>query len=149
MGLWEDFGGAFQDEKHIPNIPVTPNCTRNKTDRARSGDIGDKGDKGSALTKRPERYQPQACPGVPVPGRPQGVPSPHGGPQGDRLKELLLPFQAWPVALALDAAGQIQVRASRLLLPQMQEYCERHGPELRAFLESCSGHTWSTMRRKS
>ena len=80
---------------------------------------------------------------------PQGDPSPYGGPQGDRLKELLLPFQPWPVALALDAAGQIQVRASRLLLEPMREYCEQHGPELKAFLESCPGHTWSTMRRKS
>lgn len=80
---------------------------------------------------------------------PQGDPSPYGGPQGDRLEKLLLPFQAWPVDLTLDAAGQIQVRASRLLLPQMREYCEQHGPELKAFLESCPGHTWSTMRRKS
>ena len=132
MGLWEDFGGAFQDEKHIPNIPIIPNCTRNQTDQVLSGDIGDIGDKGSALTKKPERYQSQASLGVPVPGR----------PQEDRLKELLLPFQAWPVALALDAAGQIQVRASRLLLEPMREYCLQHEPELQAFLKSCPRHAW-------
>ena len=114
-----------------------------------SGDIGDIGDKGSVLKKWPERCQSQGCPGVSVQERPQGDPSPYGGPQGDRLKELLLPFQAWPVALVLGAAGQIQVRASRLLLPQMREYCLQHEPELQAFLEGCPGHTWSTMRRKS
>ena len=63
-------------------------------------------------------------------------------PQEDRLKDLLLPFQAWPVALALDAAGQIQVRASRLLLEPMREYCLQHEPELQAFLKSCPGHAW-------
>lgn len=79
---------------------------------------------------------------LPVDNNSQVKPPTHGGPQVDRLKDLLLPFQAWPVALALDAAGQIQITASRLLLPQMQAYCEQHGPELQAFLKSCPGHAW-------
>ena len=110
----------------------------------------------STADKKPPGRQMQEVPAhrtasisLPADNRSPGEPPTHGGPQGDRLKELLLPFQAWPVALTLDAAGQIQVRASRLLLPQMQEYCERHGPELQAFLESCPGHTWSTMKTQT
>ena len=57
-------------------------------------------------------------------------------PQGDMLKELLLPFQPWPVTLAHDCTGHIQIKASRLLLSQMQ-----------AFLKSRPGHAWSTMRK--
>lgn len=72
---------------------------------------------------------------------------PHGEPQGDRLKELLLPFEPWPATLSLDSAGRIQVKASRLLLPQMQAYCLQHEPELKAFLKSRPGHAWSTMRK--
>lgn len=68
-------------------------------------------------------------------------------PQVDMLKELLLPFEPWRATLSLDSAGRIQVKASRLLLPQMQAYCEQHGPELQAFLKSRPGHTWSTMRK--
>lgn len=166
MGLWERFGQSFQNTKPASKIPTGPannaNCAQAadrgsdaEADRQRLASL----DLSRVSARRFMGEDEDASLSAPEPGtasislpadnRPPGEPSTHGEPQGDMLKELLLPFQPWPVALALDAAGQIRIKASRLLLPQMQAYCEQHGPELQAFLESCPGHTWSTMKNQN
>lgn len=118
-----------------PGMPPVACETRNSLES-----MGAQAEKPGVHTLKPGHKEPSSS--LPVDNSSQVKPQTHGGPQVDRLKDLLLPFQPWPVALALDAAGQIQVRASRLLLEPMRDYCERHGPELRAFLKSCPGHAW-------
>ena len=175
MSEWDAFREALIAKLSGKVSPKSPKFSPGNGERPNNGDFGDtfrgmsENEYGNALlatldlsrvsARRFMGEEEGASPSAPEPrtasitlpadNRSPGEPPTHGGPQGDRLKELLLPFQAWPVALALDGAGQIQVKVSRLLLPQMQEYCERHGPELQAFLESCPGHTWSTMKNQT
>ena len=175
MSVWDAYREKIKSELSRKTAPKFPKCTRQQGGEFNNGNYGDtfrgmsESEYANALlatlnlsrvsARRFMGEDEDASPSAPEPrtasitlpadNRPPGEPPNNGRPQEDRLKDLLLPFQPWPVALALDAAGQIQIRASRLLLPQMQAYCEQHGPELQAFLESCPGHTWSTMKNQT
>ena len=157
-GCEKDIFGAFGAGKGGTSRKIFPSGDANRLlaeldlsqvrERYYTGNTDSPAHSSTADKKRPSS-QGQEAPAhrtasisLPADNRPPGELPPHGGPQVDRLKDLLLPFQPWPVTLALDAAGHIQVKASRLLLSRVQAYCEQHGPELQTFLKSCPGHAW-------
>lgn len=49
MGLWEQFGNAFQNENRIPNIPDIPKIGVSGTPKSNCGDNEDIGDIHSSL----------------------------------------------------------------------------------------------------